>query len=210
MLAAAGTHDGPACVRRSRRRPPRGARRPGGQPGDLRRRRVGFHGRARPDGRGRRSRAVPCCVTPTSAATRSPSSPSEAAARDCCCRPPPRRTSRRGGSPASTPAAPPLAEGLLAARDLVVPANAPATAPGAHWWWCSPTGARHRGPRPVAPQPHRRGPAGGRGAAAVVVDCETSYVRLGLAAELAAQLRAPVLRLEQLRRRVGARRAPAA
>ena len=37
------------------------------------------------------------------------------------------------------------------------------------------------------------------GAAAVVVDCETSYVRLGLAAELAAQLRAPVLRLEQLR-----------
>jgi magnesium chelatase subunit D len=32
-----------------------------------------------------------------------------------------------------------------------------------------------------------------------VVDCETSYVRLGLAADLADQLRAPVLRLEQLR-----------
>jgi len=37
------------------------------------------------------------------------------------------------------------------------------------------------------------------GAAAVVVDCETSYVRLGLAGELAGQLKAPVLRLEQLR-----------
>jgi magnesium chelatase subunit D len=33
----------------------------------------------------------------------------------------------------------------------------------------------------------------------VVVDCETSYVRLELAAELAGYLRAPVLRLAQLR-----------
>ncbi len=37
------------------------------------------------------------------------------------------------------------------------------------------------------------------GAAAVVVDCETSYIRLGLAGELAGWLGAPVLRLEQLR-----------
>ena len=36
------------------------------------------------------------------------------------------------------------------------------------------------------------------GTAAVVVDCETSYVRLGLAGDLARQLRAPVLRLQQL------------
>jgi magnesium chelatase subunit D len=33
----------------------------------------------------------------------------------------------------------------------------------------------------------------------VVVDCETSYVRLGLAVELAVRLGAPVLRLEHLR-----------
>ena len=33
----------------------------------------------------------------------------------------------------------------------------------------------------------------------MVVDCETSYVRLGLAAELAGHLHAPMLRLEQLR-----------
>ena len=37
------------------------------------------------------------------------------------------------------------------------------------------------------------------GAAAVVVDCETSYVKLGLAATLASQLGAPVMRLEELR-----------
>jgi magnesium chelatase subunit D len=37
------------------------------------------------------------------------------------------------------------------------------------------------------------------GAAAVVVDCETSYVRLGLAESLATQLGAPAVRLAQLR-----------
>ncbi len=36
------------------------------------------------------------------------------------------------------------------------------------------------------------------GAAAVVVDCETSFVRLGLAEQLARQLGAPAVRLEQL------------
>jgi magnesium chelatase subunit D len=37
------------------------------------------------------------------------------------------------------------------------------------------------------------------GAAAVVVDCETSYVRLGLADVLATQLDAPAVRLAHLR-----------
>jgi magnesium chelatase subunit D len=37
------------------------------------------------------------------------------------------------------------------------------------------------------------------GVAAVVVDCETSYVRLGLAEQLAVQLGALSVRLEQLR-----------
>ncbi|MGB0970117.1 MAG: hypothetical protein ACPGVG_04030, partial [Mycobacterium sp.] len=37
------------------------------------------------------------------------------------------------------------------------------------------------------------------GAAAVVVDCETSYVRLGLADDLARHLNAPSVRLDQLR-----------
>ena len=37
------------------------------------------------------------------------------------------------------------------------------------------------------------------GIAAVVVDCETTYLRLGLAGELATQLSASCIRLEQLR-----------
>jgi magnesium chelatase subunit D len=91
----------------------------------------------------------------------------------------------------------PLAEGLLAARDVVARER-----------------ARDRSRRPLVvvltdgratagPDPLRRSRiAAGRlraeGASSVVVDCETSYVRLGLAAELAGHLHAPVLRLEQL------------
>ena len=92
----------------------------------------------------------------------------------------------------------PLAEGLLAARDVVVRER-----------------ARDRSRRPLVvvltdgratsgPDPLQRSRIAAarlraEAVAAVVLDCETSYVRLGLAAELAAQLGAPVLRLEQLR-----------
>ena len=91
----------------------------------------------------------------------------------------------------------PLAEGLLAARELVIRER-----------------TRDRARRPLVvvltdgratagPDPlHRSRIAAARlvteGAAAVVVDCETSYVRLGLATQLAGQLGAPVVRLEQL------------
>ena len=92
----------------------------------------------------------------------------------------------------------PLAEGLLAAHQLIIREK-----------------ARDRSRRPLVvvltdgratagPNPlGRSGIAAARlvaeGAAAVVVDCETSYVRLGLAIQLARQLGAPVVRLEQLR-----------
>jgi magnesium chelatase subunit D len=92
----------------------------------------------------------------------------------------------------------PLAEGLLAARGLVIREK-----------------VRDRARRPlVVVLTDGRATAGldplGRsriaaarlvaeGAAAVVVDCETSYVRLGLAGQLARQLGAPAIRLEQLR-----------
>ena len=92
----------------------------------------------------------------------------------------------------------PLAEGLLTARDVVARER-----------------ARDRSRRPLVvvltdgratagPDPLRRSHIAAarliaEGAAAVVVDCEMSYVKLGLAAELAVVLRAPVLRLEQLR-----------
>ena len=92
----------------------------------------------------------------------------------------------------------PLAEGLLAARDVIMRER-----------------ARDRTRRPLVvvltdgratggPNPLERSSIAAarlvaEGAAAVVVDCEASYIRLGLAAELAVQLGAPVLRLEQLR-----------
>ncbi len=92
----------------------------------------------------------------------------------------------------------PLAEGLLAARELIVRER-----------------ARDRSRRPLVvvltdgratagPDPLGRSRIAAsrliaEGAAAVVVDCETSYVRLGLAGRLAHQLRAPAVRLEELR-----------
>jgi magnesium chelatase subunit D len=92
----------------------------------------------------------------------------------------------------------PLAEGLLAARELIVRER-----------------ARDRSRRPLVvvltdgratagPDPLGRSRIAAsrllaEGAAAVVVDCETSHVRLGLARQLARQLGAPAVRLEQLR-----------
>jgi magnesium chelatase subunit D len=91
----------------------------------------------------------------------------------------------------------PLAEGLLAARELVIRER-----------------ARDRARRPLVvvltdgratagPDPLGRSRIAAalllaEGAGAVVVDCETSYVRLGLAGRLARQLGAPAVRLEQL------------
>ncbi|WP_059020587.1 magnesium chelatase subunit D family protein [Mycobacterium sp. M26] len=92
----------------------------------------------------------------------------------------------------------PLAKGLLAARDVVLRER-----------------VRDRTRRPLVvvltdgratggPDPLGRSRSAAallvaEGAASVVVDCETSYVRLGLAGELAEQLAAPLLQLEQLR-----------
>ncbi|BBY60092.1 magnesium chelatase subunit D family protein [Mycolicibacterium sarraceniae] len=97
-----------------------------------------------------------------------------------------------------TGGATPLAQGLLAARDIVIRER-----------------VRDRTRRPLVvvltdgratggPDPLGRSRSAARqlvaeGAAAVVVDCETSYIRLGLAADLAENLEAPLLQLEQLR-----------
>jgi magnesium chelatase subunit D len=91
----------------------------------------------------------------------------------------------------------PLAEGLLAARELVIRervrdrARRPLVV-------VLTDGRATAGPDPLG---HSRIAAArlvAEGAAAVVVDCETSYVRLGLAGRLARQLGAPAVRLEQL------------
>jgi magnesium chelatase subunit D len=92
----------------------------------------------------------------------------------------------------------PLAQGLLAARDVVLREK-----------------ARDRARRPLVvvltdgratggPDPLGRARTAAamlvaEGAAAVVVDCETGYVRLGLAGQLAGQLGAQAVQLAQLR-----------
>jgi len=92
----------------------------------------------------------------------------------------------------------PLAEGLLAARDVVMRERArdrtrrPLVV-------VLTDGRATGGPNPLGRSRIAAGLLVAEGAAAVVVDCEASYIRLGLAAELANQLGAPVLRLEQLR-----------
>jgi magnesium chelatase subunit D len=92
----------------------------------------------------------------------------------------------------------PLAEGLLAARELVLRekirdrARRPLVV-------VLTDGRATGGPDPLGRSRFAAGLLVAEGVAAVVVDCETSYVRLGLAQQLAAQLDAPTVRLEQLR-----------
>jgi magnesium chelatase subunit D len=91
----------------------------------------------------------------------------------------------------------PLAEGLLAARELVVRertrdrARRPLVV-------VLTDGRATAGPDPLGRSRIAAARLVAEGAAAVVVDCETSYVRLGLATQLARQLGAPAVRLEQL------------
>jgi magnesium chelatase subunit D len=91
----------------------------------------------------------------------------------------------------------PLAEGLLAARELVIrervrdKARRPLVV-------VLTDGRATAGPDPLGRSRTAAARLVAEGAAAVVVDCETSYVRLGLAGQLARQLGAPTVRLEQL------------
>jgi magnesium chelatase subunit D len=91
----------------------------------------------------------------------------------------------------------PLAEGLLAARELVVRerirdrARRPLVV-------VLTDGRATAGPDPLGRSHIAAARLVAEGVAAVVVDCETSYVRLGLAGQLARQLGAPAVRLEQL------------
>jgi magnesium chelatase subunit D len=91
----------------------------------------------------------------------------------------------------------PLAEGLLAARELIVRervrdrARRPLVV-------VLTDGRATAGPDPLGRSRIAAARLVAEGAAAVVVDCETSYLRLGLAGQLARQLGAPTVRLEQL------------
>ena len=91
----------------------------------------------------------------------------------------------------------PLAEGLLAARELIVREKARDRARRSLVVVLT-DGRATAGPDPLGRTRTAAARLVAEGAAAVVVDCETSFVRLGLAEELARQLGAPAIRLEQL------------
>jgi magnesium chelatase subunit D len=92
----------------------------------------------------------------------------------------------------------PLAQGLLTARDLVVRERARDRARRALVVILT-DGRATGGPDPLGRTRTAAGLLAAEGTAAVVVDCETSYVRLGLADDLARQLGAPAVRLAHLR-----------
>jgi magnesium chelatase subunit D len=91
----------------------------------------------------------------------------------------------------------PLAQGLLAARDVVVREKARDRARRSLVVVLT-DGRATGGPDPLGRARVAAARLLAEGAAAVVVDCETSYVRLGLAEQLAGHLGAPSVRLAQL------------
>ncbi|TGB43379.1 magnesium chelatase subunit D family protein [Mycolicibacterium peregrinum] len=92
----------------------------------------------------------------------------------------------------------PLAQGLMAARDLVIREKARDRARRCLVVVLT-DGRATGGPDPLGRTRQAAAALVAEGAAAVVVDCETSFVRLGLAGQLAEQLGSPAVRLEQLR-----------
>jgi magnesium chelatase subunit D len=92
----------------------------------------------------------------------------------------------------------PLAQGLLAARDVVVREKARDRARRSLVVVLT-DGRATGGPDPLGRARMAAVRLVAEGAAAVVVDCETSYVRLGLAEQLAGHLGAPSVRLPLLR-----------
>lgn len=92
----------------------------------------------------------------------------------------------------------PLAQGLLAARDMVVRERARDRARRSLVVVLT-DGRATGGPDPLGRTRTAAARLVAEGAAAVVVDCETSYIRLDLAQDLARQLGAPAVRLAELR-----------
>ncbi|MBI5339541.1 MAG: VWA domain-containing protein [Mycolicibacterium rufum] len=92
----------------------------------------------------------------------------------------------------------PLAQGLLAARDMVVRERARDRARRSLVVVLT-DGRATGGPDPLGRTRTAAARLVAEGAAAVVVDCETSYIRLELAGDLARRLNAPSVRLDQLR-----------
>ncbi|VEG53843.1 Mg-chelatase subunit ChlI [Mycolicibacterium aurum] len=92
----------------------------------------------------------------------------------------------------------PLAQGILAARDMVVRERARDRARRSLVVVLT-DGRATGGPDPLGRTRAAAARLVAEGAAAVVVDCETSYIRLDLAEDLARHLGAPAVRLDALR-----------
>lgn len=92
----------------------------------------------------------------------------------------------------------PLAQGLLTARDVVVREKARDRARRSLVVMLT-DGRATGGPDPLGRCRAAAALLRAEGVASIVVDCETSYVRLGLAQELASALDAPAVRLAELR-----------
>ena len=92
----------------------------------------------------------------------------------------------------------PLAHGLIAARDMVVRERTRDRARRSLVVVLT-DGRATGGPDPLGRTAAAAARLVAEGASAVVVDCETSFVRLGLAQDLARRLLAPAVRLDQLR-----------
>lgn len=193
---------GRACVRGRPapagpgRRATRRAGGPRGQPGDLRRRRIRVDGGPRPNGRRRRRHPVAAArCLPAARQGRGhhlpPARRHRAAAADLVG-----AHRRAAAGPIRHRGRTPLAEGLLAARELVLRervrdrARRPLVV-------VLTDGRATAGPDPLGRTRIAAARLAAEGTAAVVVDCETSFVRLGLAPALARQPGAPVIRLEQ-------------
>jgi magnesium chelatase subunit D len=92
----------------------------------------------------------------------------------------------------------PLAQGILAARDMVVRERTRDRARRSLVVILT-DGRATGGPDPLGRTRSAAARLVAEGTAAIVVDCETSYIRLGLAEDLARQLGAPAVRLDGLR-----------
>jgi magnesium chelatase subunit D len=92
----------------------------------------------------------------------------------------------------------PLAQGILAARDMVVRERTRDRARRSLVVVLT-DGRATGGPDPLGRTRSAAARLVAEGAAAIVVDCETSYIRLGLAEDLARHLGAPAVRLDGLR-----------
>ena len=141
-----------------------------------------------------RARSCPCCSTPTSAATRWAWSRSAVPAPRSRCRPPPRwRRPPRRLTSLATGGRTPLAAGLAQAARVLATERLRDPRRRALLVVVTDGRATSGSDADLAGAPADGGRHAARGIACVVVDCESSVLRLGLSGRLAVMLGAPAI-----------------